>query len=57
MRIRPLDLHKALAADRLVATPRVVQVWRVRQETDGAIDGILVQKDFNGLSIDKGIMR
>jgi hypothetical protein len=46
VRIRALDLHKALAANRLVAAPGVIQVWRISQEADGAFRCILVQKDL-----------
>jgi hypothetical protein len=56
MRVWPLDLNEAFAAYRLVATPCMVQIWRVGQKTDGTFGCILVQENLDGLPIDEGIM-
>lgn len=42
MGIWSFDLHKALGANGLVATPGLVQVWRIIQEADGAFCRILI---------------
>lgn len=57
MWIWTLDLYKAFGADRLTAAASLVQVWRVEEETDGAFLRVLVEKEFDCLSIDVWIMR
>ena len=52
MGIGPLNLYKALGANRLIATARLVEMWRVEHEADGALLGILVQECLDTLSID-----
>lgn len=51
MRIRPLYLHKAFRADRLIAAPSSVQIWRVIHKADWALLSIFIQKGLNGLTI------
>lgn len=51
------DLDEALAADGLVAAARPVQVWGIIQEADRTLGCILVEKDFDWLAIDEGVMR
>lgn len=56
MRIRPLNLDEAFAANGLVAAAGVVQVWRVRQEADRTFGSVLVEENFERLSVDKGVV-
>lgn len=56
MRIRPLDLDEAFAANWLVAAARMVQIWWVGQEADRAFGSVLVEKDFERLSVDEGVV-
>lgn len=51
MRIRSLDLHKALRANGLVTAPCLIEIRRIVHEADRTLRGIFVQIDFDGLSI------
>ena len=55
MWIRAFDLDKAFGADRLLTTPGSVQVRGIIEETNRAFCCVLVQIDFNWLSVDEGI--
>lgn len=55
--IRTLDLYKAFGADGLTAAASLVEVWRVEEETNGAFLRVLVQKEFDGLSVDGWFVR
>ena len=56
VRVGTLDLYEALAADSLVATSSVVEVWRVVEEADGAFAALFVQEYLERLSIYKWIV-
>lgn len=56
MRIRSLNLDEAFAANGLVTAAGVVQVWRVRQEADRTFGSVLVEENFEGLSVDKRVV-
>src|SRR4051812_19757431 len=57
MRVRPLDLNEALAADGLITTPCVIQIRGVGQEADRAFRRVLIQEYFKGLPIHKWVVR
>jgi hypothetical protein len=42
MRIRSLNLYKALRAYGLIATSGFIQIWRIINEADGAFCRILI---------------
>jgi hypothetical protein len=56
MRIRALDLNKALGADGLVTASSSVQIRRVEQEADRTFGPFLVKIDLNWLAVDKWIL-
>ena len=53
VRVRPLDLHETLAADRVTAAPRVVEMIRISSKADGAIFGVAIEHDLERLAVDK----
>jgi hypothetical protein len=42
MWIGPLNLYEALGADWLIATARLIEVWRVEHEAYGTLFGVFV---------------
>jgi hypothetical protein len=56
MRVGPLDLDEAFAADWLITTPCMVEIRGICQETNGAFSGIFVKIDLEGLAVDEWIM-
>lgn len=56
VRLRSLDLYEAFATDRLVATPRVVEIRRIGKEADWAFSGVLVQEHLERLAVDEGVV-
>jgi len=57
MWIWSLDLYEALRADGLVATTCLIKIRRVVEEANGALGRVFVQKGFDTLAVDIGIMR
>jgi hypothetical protein len=51
------DLDETFAADGLITASGAVQIGGVRQETDGAFCGILVEEYFEGLTVDERVVR
>ena len=51
-----LDLHKALAANGLIAAAGMVEVRRVVEKTNGTFGGVLVEVHFERLAIDERIV-
>lgn len=56
VRVRALDLDEAFGADGLITATSPVQIGWIVQEADGAFAGILVQVNFDRLTVDKGIL-
>ena len=57
MRVGALDLNKAFAAYELAAAACPIQIGWVVHQAQRAFFAILVQKDFQGLPVHKGITR
>jgi hypothetical protein len=52
VRVGPLNLHKALGANRLITAPGCVEIGRVVKKADWTFARILVQEDLDGLTVD-----
>ena len=56
VRITALDLHKALAADRLVAAPCLVQIWGVDKEANRTFHALVfIESNLKGLAINERV--
>ena len=57
VRIRSLDLDEAFRADLLFTASSGVEIRGIVKEADRAFRCIFVEVNFNGLAIDKGVVR
>lgn len=56
MRVGSFDLHKAFTADRLVATPSVIEIGRIIKEANGAFASLLVNENLERLAVDEWVV-